>query len=61
MPSLAPEIGLDSTEQASIGNWIGGMAEQGSVLRTIMGSMAVRYSDRRVQLAAQSKIKIPTS
>eukprot|EP00973_Karenia_brevis_P045679 6325836-Karenia_brevis.AAC.1 len=58
MPSLAAEVGLDVTEQASIGNWSGTVADGSSHLRTVLGSMAVRYSDRRIQLAAQSKAKI---
>eukprot|EP00973_Karenia_brevis_P033825 4667117-Karenia_brevis.AAC.1 len=41
MPSLAAEVGLDVTEQASIGNWCGNVSDQSSVLRTVLGSMAV--------------------
>eukprot|EP00973_Karenia_brevis_P001684 228935-Karenia_brevis.AAC.1 len=61
MPSLAAEVGLDVTEQASVGNRSGTGADGSSQLRKVLDSMAVQYSDRRILLADQSKDKILSS
>eukprot|EP00973_Karenia_brevis_P027050 3732755-Karenia_brevis.AAC.1 len=58
MQSSAAEVGLDVNEQSSIEKWCGNVSDQSSLLTMVLGPMAVRYSDKRAQLAAQSRMKI---
>eukprot|EP00973_Karenia_brevis_P084994 11793525-Karenia_brevis.AAC.1 len=57
-PTLAAEAPLPSTEQASVGNWIGQIGDTSQSLTSKARSMPVRYNDLRTQLAARVKSKL---